>query len=55
MDMKRHMLICFFISMFVGKEKKRSVVVNKMEIVIRKVNMKRDFFFKIKKMRELKA
>ncbi len=26
-----------------------------MEIVIRKVNMKRDFFFKIKKMRELKA
>jgi hypothetical protein len=40
MDMKIHILIHFFISMFVGKKKekrRRSVVVYKMEIVIRKV------------------
>jgi hypothetical protein len=42
MDMKRHMLIWFFISMFVGKEKekekkKKECGSYKMKIVIRKV------------------
>ncbi len=44
--MKRGMLICFFISMFVGKEKKECGSY-KLEIVIRKVNTKGDFFRKI--------
>jgi hypothetical protein len=34
MDMKRHMLICFFISMLVDKEKKWDSY--KMEVVIKK-------------------
>jgi hypothetical protein len=35
MDMKRSMLICFFISMLVNKEKEWSSY--KMEVIIRKV------------------
>jgi hypothetical protein len=34
MNMKRHMLMCFFISMLVDRKKKRSSY--KMEVVIRK-------------------
>jgi len=36
MDMKRHMVICFFISMSLDRKKEWDS--NKMEIIIKKVN-----------------
>jgi hypothetical protein len=35
MDMKKHMLICFFISTLVGKEKGKETII-RMEVVIKK-------------------
>jgi hypothetical protein len=35
MDMKRHMLICFFISTLMGREKGKEIVI-RMEVVIKK-------------------
>jgi hypothetical protein len=35
MDMKIHMLICFFISALMGKEKGKEIVI-RMEVVIKK-------------------
>jgi hypothetical protein len=35
MDRKRHMLICFFISTLVGREKEKEIVI-RMKVVIRK-------------------
>jgi hypothetical protein len=52
---KTHVNLFFSYPCLWARKKKRSVVVNKMEIVIKKVNMKRDFFKKNKKNEGVKS